>query len=111
MQEVQLLGDIIANLLSQGYCLDFEALEQFKLDWSDKGLLKSAAKEFVVDKVYRCCEYEGANEMVYVFALSSVKLGLKGIVVNIVTPGSTFSLKEWYQKLKTNIVHLFRTSG
>lgn len=107
MEEVRILGDIIAELLGQGYCLEFEALERCGAE----GNGRLAAKGFIVDGVYRCLEYEGAREVMYVFALSSLTLGMKGIVVSMAAAEPAFSLFGRLLRCKTALLRGFRKGG
>jgi len=103
MEEIRILGDLVADLLNQGYCLDLSAWEPILSPGDRK--LRMAGKELVVDEVYRCLEYEGARDVIYVFALSSLKYGIKGIVVNLVANERVSPVFLMMRKVKTAIMH------
>lgn len=102
MDGIQLLGDVIEDLLERGYSLSFGALER-------SGCTQVFhAGDFTVDGVFRCCEYGDAARIVYVFAISSAKYGMKWIVVNAISERTTFMPGTVWEKLKRSLPGLFR---
>ncbi len=78
MEEMTTVSEVIAQLRAQGYTVDFN-LDKNSLSWGDRKLLHD---EFVIDKVYR---FEGDSDPAdeaTVYAVSSSKYGIKGMLVN-----------------------------
>src|ERR1700733_15689974 len=80
MQEMTTMTEVINKLRADGYMADFN-LQQNCLVCSD-GHFSVFHDEFVIDKVYR---FEGDSDPAdeaTVYAISSPKYGIKGILVN-----------------------------
>ncbi|MBO9154136.1 hypothetical protein ACFOTA_18115 [Chitinophaga sp. GCM10012297] len=101
MESVKLLDDVIEDLLERGYSLGFGALAKGHV------LL---AKDFAIDEIVRCWEYDHAAGMIYVFAISSVKYGVKGIVVNAIREETAFTYRQVFSRIKCALLRLFRVT-
>ncbi len=101
MDEMTTVTEVIAHLRKEGYLQDFN-LQQNCLVCSDGGY-SVFHNEFVIDKVYR---FEGDSDPAdeaTVYAISSPKYGIKGILVNgagIYTDGLTDEMLDTLQMNK-----------
>lgn len=88
----------MAELRKQGYVEDFNLLEQCLV--CRAGEYKVFADEFEVDKLYR---FEGPSDpadAAILYAISSAKHGLKGVLVNGYGISSNEVADEMMQKLQ-----------
>jgi hypothetical protein len=101
MEEMTTVTEVIAHLRKEGYLEDFN-LQQNCLVCSSKNF-SVFHHEFVIDKTYR---FEGDSDPAdeaTVYAISSPKYGIKGILVNgagIYTDGLTDEMLETLQMNK-----------
>lgn len=106
MEETKVLSDIIGDLLDRGYSLDFEELQQMRFNLGEQDIQVLSANEFVIDEVY-CCG-DDSPEVMYVFAVSSVRYRMKGIVINAITIDTSITLGEIFQKIKGAFLGLLK---
>jgi hypothetical protein len=106
MEETKVLSDIIGDLLDRGYSLDFEELQQMRFNLGEQDIQVLSANEFVIDEVY-CCG-DDSPEVMYVFAVSSVRYRMKGIVINAITTDTSITLGEIFQKIKGAFLGLLK---
>jgi hypothetical protein len=76
------LSEAVNDLVKRGYTTDFLIEEEKECLYCAKNSLELSPEEFVIDEVHR---FEGmtdpADESI-VFAISSEKHGIKGLVIN-----------------------------
>src|SRR6218665_1318915 len=96
--EIRMLEDVIGDLLDRGYSLSFETLEQARAALGEEHIHVLPASEFVIDEV--CCCGQGTFDVIYVFAVSSARYKMKGIVINAVATETSITLGEIFQKIK-----------
>jgi|GEM_PF-6443342 len=106
MENIKALDDIIGDLLDRGYSLGFEELQRTRLDLGEEHIQTLSANEFVIDEVY-CCS-DGLQDVIYVFAVSSVRYRIRGVVINTVTTETSITLKEIFQKIKGAFFRSFK---
>lgn len=106
MKRVKILGDIIDELVGKGYKLSFESFGKAKVDLVNDSVQRLSATAFEIDEVYCCYEYSDADDVVYVFAISSAIYG-KSIVINAITEETTIAFGEILGKIKSAMVGLF----
>lgn len=98
---MKVLNDVVCELLDKGYMLSFDVLEQVKFELNDDTAEQLPVADFSIDEIYRCREHQHDPNVVYVFAISSVKHNLKGIVINLITAEVTITWGDVYEKVKT----------
>ena len=74
------LSETIADLRKEGYTEDFN-LQQHCLECR-QGEYKIFADEFVIDKAFRFDDNTDPDDEAILYAVSSDKYGLKGVLVN-----------------------------
>ncbi|MBL7933981.1 MAG: hypothetical protein JNL60_18905 [Bacteroidia bacterium] len=90
----------ISHLLAKGYTADFEACENGVCVVPREHSFNRSPDDFFIDEIFRCEEGEGEeHEVIYVFAVSSRKYGLKGIVTNILKEEDPENI-SFIQKMK-----------
>lgn len=78
------LVEAITHLLTKGYDPDFKPLGGKASGLPKAHSLNYSPDDFFIDEIFRCEDGEGEEkEITYVFAVSSRRYGLKGIVTNI----------------------------
>ena len=80
MEPMTTLSEVINHLQKEGYTIDFNLHENGTEDHGN--LLLSHPEDFIIDKHYR---FEGASDPedeAVVYAISSAKHHLKGVLVN-----------------------------
>ncbi len=80
MQEMETLSEAIAHLRTEGYSEDFN-LQHDSIIWTI-GNKKMLHDEFVIDKFFRFEGNSDPADEATVYAISSNKHGIKGILVN-----------------------------
>lgn len=94
------LSETLKGLKSEGYTLDFNIQDQCLVCHAPRTVL--SPDDFIIDMVYR---FEGASnpdDQSVLYAISSPKFQVKGVLVNgygISTDGET---DVWISKLKTH---------
>lgn len=105
MEETEILEEVIGDLVDRGYSLNFETLQQAKLDL--KGNIRGLpAHEFIIDEIH-CC-YDNSPDIIYVFAISSFRYKFRAIVINGIVTNTTISAGEVLKKFKTAFLNLFK---
>src|SRR5262245_47484373 len=74
------LTEAIEELREEGYLADFNVDQDYIV--SHDGVLKLFSNDFKVDKFYRFEENTDPSEQAIIYALSSEKYDIKGILVN-----------------------------
>lgn len=74
------LSETINGLKSEGYTLDLNLKEDCVVCHADNSILKP--DEFEIDKVYRFEGESNPDDSSILYAISSPKFGIKGILVN-----------------------------
>jgi len=95
------LSETINGLIKMGYTHDFNILEDCLVCDQISGFL--SPEEFQIDKVYR---FEGDSDPDYqsiLYAISSVKFAVKGILVNGYGISADEATSKLIEKLQTNI--------
>jgi hypothetical protein len=92
------LSEAITGLKAEGYTEDFN-LRQECIDCKN-GSVKIFHDEFVIDKYYRFDVESDAGDQSILYAISSPKYGLKGILVNAYGIYSEPLTNELLDKLK-----------
>lgn len=94
------LSETINGLISQGYSHDFNVQEECLVCCQTKVTL--APDDFQIDKVYR---FEGASDpddQSILYAISSIKFDMKGVLVNGYGISSDEKTSKLIEKLETN---------
>ena len=89
------MSETIADLKVQGYTYDFNVTRLFSTTLSPK--------DFEIDRVHR---FEGASnpdDQCILYAISSLKLGVKGILVNGYGISAVDETNDLVSKLRTHI--------
>ena len=97
MEKTKTLGDVIGDLIERGYSLDFQAVEQAKYELGEERVQILPANGFKIDEVY-CCE-DGSSDFMYVFAVSSMRYRMKGILINAVTTETSITVGDILKKI------------
>lgn len=93
------LSETINGLKGEGYTLDFNVSD--RLVACDQSDMMLSPDDFIIDKVYRFEGESNPEDQSILYAISSAKFGVKGVLVNgygISSDGATNALLE---KLKT----------
>ena len=98
MTEYSTLSEAINGLKSEGYTEDFN-LQQECIDCRG-GSIKIAHDEFHIDKYYRFDVESDAGDQSIIYAISSPKYKLKGVLVNAYGIYSEPMTNELLDKLK-----------
>lgn len=94
------VAEAIGHLLIKGYSADFEACENELGILPREHSFNQSPDDFFIDEIFRCEEGEGdEHEIIYVFAVSSRKYRLKGIVTNILKEEDPENI-NFLQKMK-----------
>lgn len=80
MENYETLSEAIDALKQQGYSTDLN-LKENCLECTD-GKIKLYAEEFTVDKSFRFDVDEDPSDQAVLYAISSAKHGMKGLLVN-----------------------------
>jgi len=100
-------AEAIDELITKGYTSDIETTHAVTGALPKAHSLNQSPDDFFVDEIFRCEDSMGEDHMVtYVFAVSSRKYKVKGIVANILraddhkTPGFLHKLKQVFSELR-----------
>lgn len=106
MEKTKEMTDVVGELLDRGYSLNFEALEQARYDWGEDIDQPLPAGKFIIDGVYRC--HDGSADVIYIFAVSSIRYNMKCIVINAIAAETGDTLRDIFQKIKGAFAGLFK---
>jgi len=100
MESYDTLTEAINALKKQGYTVDFNIKE----NWIEctEGKHKLAIDEFVIDKSFRFDEDENPADQAVLYAVSSDKHNVKGLLVNGYGRYAEDSANKILEKLKTH---------
>lgn len=107
MTQALTLNDVIEELLDKGYSPGCDMAEQAMPAFHQDCVQQLPTQDFTIDEVYCCRENNYSQDIVYVFAVSSQKYEMKGIVINLIEMKKNITLKEVYKKVK-NAFRYFR---
>ena len=92
MEPMDTVSEIIARLKNEGYIVDFN------LEWDHPegkaDILRDHPEEFIVDKFYRFEGITDPEDEAIVYALSSDKYDIKGVLVNGYGPNSDSAIDD-----------------
>lgn len=97
------VSETINGLMKSGYALDFNSTDECIVCHQTNIIL--SPEEFQIDKVYR---FEGASnpdDEAVIYAISSAKFGIKGILVNGYGVSADDTSSKLIEKLQTNNPH------
>ncbi|WP_347219174.1 hypothetical protein [Chryseobacterium sp.] len=101
MEEIRLVNEVVAELLENGYSVNFGLMEYLNsLKSFHKEMTDISGSDFNIDEVYCCHENEYGSEIVYVFAISCSKYNIKGISTSISSMETSFSFSALLEKIK-----------
>lgn len=89
MRDYGTLSETLSALRNEGYTLDFNIQEDVVMDHAD---IQLSPDEFEIDRVYRFEGMTNPDDQSVLYAISSKKTGVKGVLVNgygISTVGTT----------------------
>lgn len=94
------LSETINGLKKEGYSLDFNVNQAFLICNHSK--TEFSPEEFVIDKVYRFEGESNPDDQSVLYALSSAKFGVKGVLVNGFGISANDDTNALIAKLKTH---------
>lgn len=97
MEEYRTLLEIVNELLERGYTIDFNLMENLNL-FQNGYWTNVSAEDFEIDEVHIAEDETDASGLLLVFAISSRKHHVKGIVLNALTNGRSSSVIETIRK-------------
>lgn len=100
---MKILSDVVGDLIERGYVLNFDSLGQVTFELNSDKAEQLPEADFSIDEVYRCRESEDDPDIIYVFAITSVKYNMRGVVVNMLTSESTLTLSEILHTIKERL--------
>lgn len=99
MEEYRTLLEIVQDLLEKGYTTDFDLAENLNVlknhYWSN--LLP---EDFEIDEVHITEDETSPGKLLLIFAVSSVKYQLRGIVFNALSSESSPSFKQLLKRIR-----------
>ncbi|WP_448606812.1 phosphoribosylpyrophosphate synthetase [Paenimyroides ceti] len=76
------LSEAVNDLIKRGYTTDFLVHEEKDCFLCEQGTLELSPEEFYIDEFYRFEGMTDPGDESIVYAISSPKLGIKGLVIN-----------------------------
>ncbi len=95
------LSETINGLKADGYAVDFNIISE--QGTSHKTNMKLSPRDFEIDKTYRFEGESNPEDQSILYAISSVKFGIKGILVNGYGISSDEETNTLVEKLKTHV--------
>lgn len=97
--ELQSLQTIVEELIANGYSLDFSSWE-IALQAIVPRNPRAFAQDFIIDEVFCCFEtFDPKEDIIYVFAVSSPKYAIKGILINAINTQESNYINIPWKKL------------
>ncbi len=84
MEEYITLMDAVSVLAERGYIIDFNIVETTLTGFRQFSSLTIPPDDFKIDKIYKCTDEDELTNTAFVFAISSKRYKLKGILINSV---------------------------
>jgi len=97
------LSETVNSLIKSGYTLDFNIHQECLICHQSNTIL--SPEEFQIDKAYRFEGDSNPDDESIVYAISSTKFGVKGILVNGYSISADELSSKLVEKLRTNKIH------
>lgn len=100
MDSMNTVAEILNKLYKKGYTIDFN--QHYPQGIAEKDLPQLCPEDFVVDKHYRFEGESDPGDEAIIYAISSIKHQLKGVLVNGYGISSDQFVNELISSLKVN---------
>ncbi|MBZ0247210.1 MAG: phosphoribosylpyrophosphate synthetase [Cyclobacteriaceae bacterium] len=105
MRGLETLSEVLNDLSLRGYTLDFSLHSEKDCLICRKTTRHLSSDEFDVDEYYRFEKATDSRDEVILYALSSSKYNVKGVVVNTLGIYANGSTSKIVEKLKQSLAH------
>ena len=100
------VSEAVNDLIKRGYTTDFSILVEKECLICNKTSIQLPPDEFEIDEIYRFEGMTDPGDEMIVFAVSSLKHNMKGIVVNAYGMYSDSTTSKIVERLKKHIMNI-----